>query len=133
MTYHVLDSDAVIDFLKGIPASVAFIQKLVADGQSLATTDVVVGEVYSGLRPDDHATGERLLDSLAFLTSSRAAARQAGEWRYAFARQGVAIAMTDALIAATALEHSATVVTGNARDYPMSDLAVLPLPRTHRL
>jgi len=42
-------------------------------------------------------------------------------------------AMTDALIAATALQYGAAVVTGNVRDYPMSDLTILPLPRTRRL
>jgi len=132
MSYHVLDSDAVIDVLKGIPASRALIESLVANGQTLATSDVVVGEVYSGLRPEDRATGEQLMNSLTFLPTSRDAARQAGAWRYAFARRGAPIAMTDALIAATALAHGAVVVTGNVRDYPMSGLTVLPLPRTRR-
>jgi predicted nucleic acid-binding protein len=37
--------------------------------------------------------------------------------------------LTDALIAATAVEHNATVVTGNVRDYPMPEVSILPLPR----
>ncbi|HLZ70527.1 MAG TPA: type II toxin-antitoxin system VapC family toxin [Dehalococcoidia bacterium] len=131
MTYQVLDTDSIIDYLKGVASSVAFILSLGATGHTLATTGVVVGEVSSGLHPQDRPAGEQLLDSLIYLPTSRNAARQAGLWRYTFARQGIALAMTDALIAATAREHGAMVVTGNVRDFPMliSGSTLLPLPR----
>jgi predicted nucleic acid-binding protein len=119
MTFHVLDTDSIIDYLKGIASTIGFIQNLVATGQTLATTDVVVGEVTSGLHPQDRPAGERLLDSLVYLPTSRDAARQAGLWRSTFARRGITLAMTDALIAATAREHGAVVVTGDIRDFPM--------------
>lgn len=132
MSYYLLDTDSIIDYLHGIGPSIALIRGIVAQGHDLATSDVVVGEVYSGLRPQHRAPGEQLMSSLTFLSTSRGAARQAGDWRYAFARRGLALSLTDALIAATALEHGATVVTGNVRDYPMPDLLLLPLPRTPR-
>lgn len=127
MSLYLVDTDAIVDYLKGI--SISFLQNLLNQGQTLATSDVVTGEVYSGLRPEHRATGERLMDSLVYLSTSRAAARQAGDWRYAYARRGVSLSLTETLIAATALEHGAVVVTANVRDYPMSELTTLPLPR----
>jgi predicted nucleic acid-binding protein len=69
---------------------------------------------------------ERELQIFAFLETTESAAKQAGVWRYAYARQGRQIAITDALIAATAYLNQATIVTGNIRDYPMPEVSLLP-------
>lgn len=53
-----------------------------------------------------------------------AVARRAGSYRSAF-RSTTRLALPDALIAATAREHDATLVTRNVRHYPMTDLAVV--------
>ncbi|MBI2912277.1 MAG: PIN domain-containing protein [Chloroflexi bacterium] len=129
MARYLLDSDAVIDYLKSVPASVALLQDLDARGEFLCLCSVVVAEVWSGLRPDlREATGRRLR-LLEFLATGPEEAAQAGQWRYDYARQGVTLATTDALIAATAHAHGATVVTGNVRHYPMDEVRVLALPR----
>ena len=126
---YLLDTDAVIDFFKGFPSTVALIQDLFHQGETLYTCAVVVAEVYAGLKPTERDRGQELLGSLRFFATSPGAARQAGLWRYAFARQGVQLATTDCLIAAIAQAHQAAVVTGNADDYPMPKLTVIALPR----
>ena len=92
---------------------------------------MVVAEVYAGLNPSERSRGQELLGSLRFFATSLGAARQAGLWRYAFARQGVQLATTDCLIAAIAQERGATplFVTGNTDDYPMPELHRVRLPR----
>jgi predicted nucleic acid-binding protein len=55
------------------------------------------------------------------------AAMQAGQDRYRYTRQGKAIAITDALLAAVARERHAILVTGNVKDFPMDDLVLFPL------
>ena len=132
MALYLLDTDAVIDFFKGFPSSVELIQRLFQAGETLCTCAVVMAEVYAGLNPTEQSRGEELLRSLRFFATSPAAAKQAGLWRYAFARQGVQLATTDCLIAAIAHERGATLVTGNLDDYPMSELRRLPLPRRQR-
>jgi predicted nucleic acid-binding protein len=72
---------------------------------------------------------EALLSSMQVLPTSMRAARQAGIWRYDFARQGQQLASTDCLIAAIAHEQRAILITGNLREYPMPELRQLPLPR----
>jgi len=69
---------------------------------------------------------------MLFLETSAEMAERAGDWRYAFARRGVTLAMTDCLIAATAEGHEAGVVTGNLKDFPMAQLRIVPLPRPLR-
>lgn len=132
MASYLLDTDAIIDYLFGIPSSVALLQGLQSKGDLLCVCDVVTAEVYAGLKPEHREPAERLLNACMFLGTGPEAAKQAGEWRYAYARQGVVLATTDVLIAATAHAHQATVVTGNAGDYPMPEVAVFPLPRAKR-
>jgi predicted nucleic acid-binding protein len=132
MTRCLLDSDAVIDYLKGFAPTVALIQRLNRQGDIPCVCAVVTGEIYAGLNPDQQAQAERFLNALEFLPTSIQAARQAGAWKYAYARQGTPLSMTDCLIAAVAYEAGAQLVTRNARDYPMPELTILPLPRPQR-
>jgi hypothetical protein len=132
MALYLLDTDCVIDYLVGVPATVALVRSLHQGGHSLATCDVVVAEVYSGLRPAVRDRAEALLLALDYLPTPFAAARQAGDRRYEYARRGIVLATSDVLVAATARLHGAIVVTGNVGHYPMvesGDLAVMPLPR----
>jgi tRNA(fMet)-specific endonuclease VapC len=128
MERFLLDADAVIDYLKNVGESIALIRQLHGRGD-LCSCNVVLAEVYSGLHPRDRARARRFLDALRFLPTSPTAARQAGEWRYEYARRGRALSTTDALIAATAHEHAASLVTGNTSHYPMSELSLISLPR----
>src|SRR4051794_38876566 len=105
MGAFLLDTDAVIDQLKGYPETVQLLQALYAAGGELCLCDVTIAEVYAGLNPQDRPQAEQFLSACTFLTSSPAIAQQAGEWRYKYRRQGVTLSITDALIAATAHAH----------------------------
>ena len=129
MARYLLDSDAIIDHLRRRADSVRLIEGLFEQGESLCSCDVVVSEVYAGIRPEDQVRAEELVERLEYLTTSRAAAVRAGQWRYAYARRGIALPVYDALIAAVAYSAGATIVTGNIRDYPMPEVSLLPLPR----
>ncbi len=132
MDRYLLDSDAVIDYLKGIASSVDLINDIHRRGGILCVCDIVIAEVYTGVRPQDQERTARILQSYHFLPTLEEMARQAGEWRYTYARRGLTISTTDAIIAATAYGHLATVITGNTRDYPMPEVKLLQLPRATR-
>jgi predicted nucleic acid-binding protein len=129
MTTYVLDSDVVIDILKGVTSSIAFVQSLQADGSDLATCAVVVAEVFSGLKPRDKPTAVSFMANLHYLDIPRGTASRAGEWRYAHAREGIILSTSDVLVAATVTSHGAILVTGNVRHYPMRGIQLAPLPR----
>ena len=129
MAQYLLDSDAIIDFLAGVPATTALLQGLHGQGDRLCTCTVVLAEVYSGLGPEYESRAESFLRGLRFLPGDPRAGRQAGRWRQRYAREGIALSTTDALIAATAFVHGAAVVTGNIRDFPMDEVFVVAVPR----
>lgn len=129
VSVYVLDSDCVIDCLGGVPLATQLILQLFAQDEVVCTTAVVVAEVVTGLLPADRAYAREFLSALVYLPTDHDAAEQAGAWRYAYARRGIALATADLLIAATAHAHGAAVVTGNLRHFPMPEVQVLPLPR----
>ena len=129
MKHYLLDADTVINYLTGISSAIELIRNLHQQGKTLCTCDVVIAEVSAALHPDDRADAYLLLSSLTFLPTSPDAARQAGEWRYAYAPPRTTLPTTDGLIAPTALAHGAALVTGNPTDYPQAELTILPLPR----
>jgi predicted nucleic acid-binding protein len=124
-----LDTDAIIDYLRRRSPALALLGNLYARGDDLCVSDVVVAEVYSGVHENIRPRVERLIDSLQFLVTSPEVAVQAGEWRYEYRRGGRQLGVADCLIAATAHAHAATVVTGNVRDFPMPEVVVLELPK----
>ena len=129
MALHLLDADAVIDYLWEVAPSVSLIEELAIEEHQLCISDVVVAEVYTGLRPlhMDRAVG--LMARCRFLSTGMDAARKAGQWRSEYARLGMTLGVGDCLIAATAWQHNATLVTGNVRHFPMDEITVVPLPR----
>ena len=132
MARYLLDADVVIDWLLGFPSSVALVKDLHERGESLCTSAVVVAEIHSGVRPAEIGVADAFLESCSYLPTGYEDARQAGRWRYEFARRGIALSTTDMLVAAAALSHQATIVTGNVKDFPMEEVTVLPLPRAIR-
>ena len=97
-------------------------------GDILATSAINVEEIVRGLRPSEAAAATALFAGLEVLAVDMAAAWQAGEWRRNFAAQGVTLWQADCLIAATAKINGATLVTGNPKDFPMTDLEVVHWP-----
>jgi tRNA(fMet)-specific endonuclease VapC len=120
-----VDTDVIIDYLNQLPAARSVLTQLVSDGDTICTCDVVLAEVYSGLDVQAMPAAAEFLDATEYLVTSPDMAKQAGTWRFNYARRGIQLATADVLIAATATAHRATVVTRNARDYPIPELVLL--------
>jgi predicted nucleic acid-binding protein len=127
MTRYLLDTDALIDFSKRREPAFSHILSWIDAGDTLAACAVTVAEFYAGLSSAEATNWEEFISSLTYWHMSPQAAMQAGQDRYWFARQGKTITAADGLIAATAREHQAALVTGNVKDYPMEDVILFPL------
>lgn len=121
-----LDSTVLIDFLRGRPA-VGRVAELREYGDVPATTAINVEEVVRGLREREVAAARRLFTGLVVLPVEVRAGWQAGVWRREFAARGVTLWQADCLLAATALVHRATLVTGNPKDFPMVEVEHWPV------
>jgi predicted nucleic acid-binding protein len=75
------------------------------------------------------STWEGWISDFAFWEISFQAAAQAGALRFDLSRKGRTIHIADALMAATAIETDATLVTNNIKDFPIQGLRLLRLGR----
>jgi predicted nucleic acid-binding protein len=54
----------------------------------------------------------------------------AGEFKRDYARKGTTLNLGDVIIAAVAIQHQATLLTDNIKDFPMAGLSLFPAPKT---
>lgn len=128
MAKYLLDTTALIDHLRGSHEVVQLITDLAHQGHQLGVCCINVAELYSGLSQSERAKAHRLIDTLEYYEVSRSAAKLAGSYRFDFARQGVTLSTADTIVAATAAEQDATVITANLKDYPMEEIKLLRQP-----
>jgi predicted nucleic acid-binding protein len=129
MTVYLPDTNVLVDALNGKRGRRELLRDFVLRGNRLACCDITVAEIYAGMRPHEAARTDRLLESLAWYDSSRKIARRAGRLRFEWALQGITLALTDTLLAATALEYGLTLITHNRKHFPMPELSLYPLPK----
>jgi predicted nucleic acid-binding protein len=111
-----VDSDVLVDFLRGRTEAVAWVREHQAE---LAVSPITVAELYVGARsPAEEERLEAFLALFPEATIGRREAREAGSLRRRFGpSHGVGLA--DALVAATALSQGLTVATLNVKHFPM--------------
>jgi predicted nucleic acid-binding protein len=128
MAVHLLDSGIIIDVLNGKRGRAEAVNQLIREGSEMACCSINVTEVYAGLRPGEEAKTERLLRGLRFFEVTWEIAKLAGELQNHWRQQGRTLALPDVTIAAVALAHKLTLLTGNPKDFPMPNLRFHPLP-----
>ena len=111
-----LDTDVLVDFLRGQPDAVAYVK---SEADRISLSAIVVAELYAGARDDDDL---RRLDDLMSLFPvipvTADLARAAGLLKRDYSKShGVGLA--DAVIAATAEALEAELKTLNVKHYPM--------------
>ena len=127
MSRLLLDTSVLVDYLRGQSTAVAYVEATVAD-QLLSA--IVVAELYGGVREGhERAQLDELVAAYSVLPITEAVAVAGGLlWRQYRPSHGVGFA--DALLAATALAHNATLVMLNAKHFPMLPDALVPYQKT---
>jgi len=120
---HLLDSNILILALRGRPLALDLLDRFRSSDEASISV-VTRTEVLAGMRPYEERITVELFLALLSLPVTEGIADRAGRLIYALARTGVQFSFPDALIAATALEHDLTLVTTNARHYPVAELKV---------
>ncbi len=100
-------------------------ENLEAQGHNLAVCAVGLAEVYSGFSARERIENEPALDRWLYFETTSAIAKEAGKYRYEFARCGITLTATDSLIAAVAIANDAVLVTNNIRDFPMEGIRLV--------
>ncbi len=127
-----VDTDVAIDHFHGHQAAMDYFAETLAAGEVLAISVITLTELASGMRPGEEARTERLLSLFNVIDINEVIGRQAAAYLRQF-RRSHNLELGDALIAATALQTGADLVTRNLKHYPMTDIRVVaPYERGQR-
>lgn len=121
---YLLDSTVLIDHGLGRFGATPLLHRLFGETGDLFTCDVVVAEALSGGTPEEIAAIENLVSALEYVSTAPDSARYAGSLRR---RRGQTSRrrLADSLVAATAWQLEATIVTRNPRDFEDAGVPVL--------
>ncbi len=123
---RLLDSDILIEYLRGRSAAIGYLEALEGDLQLSAIT---VAELFAGAKGDDEfAALTAFLLAFAVVPVTPEIARQGGLLRQLY-RPSHGTGLADALIAATAQALQATLVTFNRKHFPMLERVEVPYSR----
>lgn len=118
-----LDTDVLIDYLRGQPDAVAFLKKT---RKSLRVSAATVAELYVGVRENgERQVLDRFLAVMDVVDVTPDIARQAGLWRRDYGRSH-GTGLLDALIAASADLNGCTLATLNEKHFPMLEAVLVP-------
>lgn len=121
MTGVLLDSDVIIDILRGRRQVVEAALALEGAGVPTYCTAISWAEIYAGLRPGEEVLTESFFMARGEVVLDRVAGRCAGNFLARYSKsQG--LEMADALIAAAAVTTGLKLWTRNRRHYPMPEL-----------
>ena len=127
MSKLLLDSDVLIDYLRLRAEAVAYLEAMTS---APLLSVVVIAELFSGVRDgQERIRLETLVASAQVLPVDERISTRAGLLRRQY-RASHRSELPDMLIAATALAHNATLVTLNAKHFPMLPNALVPYQKT---
>ena len=120
-----IDTDVLVDYLRGQVNAVAYLESVT---ERLMISAITVAELYAGVREGtERQAPDMFLSAFEVVVVDQAISQQGGLYRRDLGKShGVGLA--DALIAATAEELGATLVTLNLKHFPM--LASVTVPYT---
>jgi predicted nucleic acid-binding protein len=125
MADYLIDTNLLILAFRRRTEAIHLLKRLQAEA-ALHVSVVTRTEILAGMHAAEEERTMNLLSSLSNLPVDVASADQAGRWIYAYARRGIQLSIPDAIIAATAMTHGLTLVTTNARHFPMPEVSVQP-------
>jgi predicted nucleic acid-binding protein len=112
----VLDTDVLIDYLRGLPAAGRYVEGLAAVPTCSEVTRV---EVLRGMRSHERRVTERFLATIRWAVVDEKTSQLAGELGRRFQRNHGGIGVADLVIAATAALLDIPLATLNVRHFPM--------------
>jgi predicted nucleic acid-binding protein len=110
-----IDTNILIDRLRGRAEVLQLVDERLGD---LATSSLVIAELYQGVRDHEREALDELRDSLMVLDATTEIAEQGGLHARQF-RSSHGAGLIDCLIAATATHYDLQLVTLNAKHFPM--------------
>ena len=119
-----IDTDIAIDFLRQRDYARKLLEHWAQQG-IIAISSLTHLELYQGMKAGEEEATNTFLDGLTSFAVDVHLARQAGKMLGELRSKGVTLGIADAIIAATALQLGAPLLTNNVEHYPFPDLKVI--------
>ena len=119
-----MDTDIAIDFLRRRDYAQKLLESWAGEGL-LAISTLTHLEIYQGMKTGEEKATNSFLDGLVSVAVDIPIARRAGTMLGELRSKGKTIGIADAIIAATALQFGAPLLTNNIEHYPFSNLKVI--------
>ncbi len=129
MPDYLLDTTAIIDYLRDKGGVPELLEKLCIEGGLLCCCPINIVEVYAGMKDKEKAVTDEFLSSLKCYEITVDIGHTAGELKRKFAKKGITLSTADVLIAATAIKNRLMLVTNNSEHFPAEELAMLSYER----
>jgi predicted nucleic acid-binding protein len=123
-----LDTSVLIDVLRARKQRKEMLAEFLRAGHTLSTTSLNIAEIYAGMRPHEESATEAFLNELECHELTGSAGRLAGKFIGTWKRKGRTLRLPDTVVAAISVEKRCVLVTDNRKDFPMSEVQLLPLP-----
>ncbi len=124
MSGFLIDSDILIDHLRGNNKATESIRDLHEQSHPVVSSVVCEAEVFSNILKGETKQVDDLFRYIKAIPVDSETARLAGAYRQKYGKNN-RVEIPDALIAATAKLNNLTLVTRNKKHYPMSDVKVM--------
>ena len=117
---YLVDSDIVVEWLRGRASATTLLEDLAPDG--IAISLITYGEIYEGIYFGNDPKRsvqvfQTFLRAVGVLPLNRLIMRRYAQLRGTLRQQGTLLGDPDLLIAATAIHHDLTLITGNVRHF----------------
>ena len=119
-----VDTDIAIDFLRRREYARKLLTNWAGEGL-LAISTLTHLEIYQGMKTGEESATNAFLDGLISVVVDIPIARRAGMMLGGLRSKGLTIGIADAIIAATALQFGAPLLTNNVEHYPFPNLKVI--------
>lgn len=119
-----IDTDVAIDFLRRHPYARVLFDYWSGKGL-LAVSALTHLEIYRGMKKGEEKTTAAFLDGLTSVSVDLPVARRAGVMIKGLPAGGTTISIVDAIIAATAIQLGAPLLTNNVERYPFEGVRLI--------
>ncbi len=121
------DTDVLIEYLRGKEEAKAYIDSI---QDVIYMSSITMAELYAGVRKGAESRKlEIFVETFEVISLNRTIAKMGGLFRNQY-NSSHGIGLADALIAATAKEIDAQVITFNIKHFPMLDNVIKPYDRS---
>lgn len=124
MNLYVIDTDILIDHLRGVKEAFCFLEDLLIRGDEPYYSTITKAEIYAGIRPGEEKKTARLFGLLNSYPLSDEIAERAGRLTQRF-RDSQGLELPDAIVGATSIELGCELVTRNRKHYDLPEVKVL--------